>query len=139
MGRDKASSLVAIAVGQGDAFYLTRAGIRALIDGGRSIDSFPQQFQRAVGQKAINVVVCTHNDADHANGVLGILRSGLPCREVWLPGSWTDHLIDVMRHPEAFFDELISDVDSAKLEEAETGLEDTLWMDFRLNDIQAKP
>lgn len=36
----------------------------------------------------MDVVICTHNDADHANGIIGFLESGLECREIWLPAEW---------------------------------------------------
>lgn len=104
------SRFVAIGVAQGDAFFLERrGGFTALVDGGRSVRGFPAEFQRATKQCSVDVIVCTHNDADHANGVIGFLEAGLHCNEVWLPASWTDRLNDLF-HPEQFTRELIVNV-----------------------------
>jgi hypothetical protein len=88
---------IAIPVGQGDAFYLQTAEGSVLVDGGRSISGFPYLFRSTTGTGRVDVLVATHNDADHANGVLGFLRSGLRCREVWLPGRWAQVLPQVLR------------------------------------------
>lgn len=111
----KSSCLVAIGVGQGDAFFLDKAGLTILIDGGRSAQGFPAQFQKVTKRESVDILVCTHNDADHACGVLGFLRSGLRCREVWLPGSWTDRLEDLLLRPESFTEELISNIEEIQV------------------------
>lgn len=79
---------IAIPVGQGDAFYLKTLSGGLLVDGGRAISGFADLFTRTTGEKGANIVICTHNDVDHANGVIGFLEAGLECREVWLPGRW---------------------------------------------------
>jgi beta-lactamase superfamily II metal-dependent hydrolase len=58
----------------------------------------------------VDIVVCTHNDADHANGILGFLEAGLRCKEVWLPGRWLSTLPDVLKPFAGVFDELVNDV-----------------------------
>ncbi len=88
---------IAVPVGQGDAFYLDRGEWSVLVDGGRSKGTFATMLQTTTGSTAVDVIVCTHNDADHANGVLGFLQSGLACNEVWLPGRWLGTLPDVLR------------------------------------------
>lgn len=111
------TDFIAIGVGQGDAFFIKRRdGFAALIDGGRSRIGFPKQFQRATKRKGVDVVICTHNDDDHAKGIIGFLQEGLHCKEVWLPASWTDRLNDLF-HPERFIPELVDNV--TKLGEAE--------------------
>lgn len=110
MDKVRSSSFIAIGVGQGDAFFLKRAGLAVLIDGGRSIQGFPTQFQRVTKQDRVDILVCTHNDADHAYGILGFLSSGLTCKEVWLPGSWTYRLKDLLLYPGRFTGELISNI-----------------------------
>ena len=104
------TEFIAIDVGQGDAFFLRRCGKTALVDGGRSKEGFPDQFRRVTGADRLDVLVCTHNDADHASGVLGLLRCGFPCQEVWLPGSWTYRLRDLLSDPSQFIHELVHDV-----------------------------
>ena len=82
---------VALPVGSGDAFYAeTEDGFRILIDGGRSKRELPHLFERYTGWTDVHVLVCTHNDADHAEGLIGFLESGLRCEELWLPATWID-------------------------------------------------
>lgn len=88
---------IAIPVAQGDAFYLERDGFSTLVDGGRSRSALPIMFQQFTRSEKVDVLICTHNDADHANGVLGFLESGLGCGEVWLPGRWLSALPDVLK------------------------------------------
>lgn len=104
------SCFVAIGVGQGDAFFLKRPEANILVDGGRSVQMASSQLMRVIGNCPLNIVVCTHNDADHANGILGILQSGWQTKEVWLPGSWTYRLTDLLRRPSEFFQELATDI-----------------------------
>lgn len=108
------STFIAIGVRQGDAFFLQRQGTTALIDGGRSRVGFAGRFRGATGLHAVDILVCTHNDADHALGVLGFLDA-LTCKEVWLPGSWTDRLEDLLVNQSEFFRELANNVGSADL------------------------
>lgn len=115
MPKVKKPSFISIGVGQGDAFFLERAGLTVLIDGGRSTQSFPIQFQKVTKRDSVDILVCTHNDADHALGILGFLSSGLKCKEVWLPGSWTDRLKELLLHPERFTEELTSNIKEIKV------------------------
>lgn len=101
---------IAIPVGQGDAFYLERKGFSLLVDGGRSRFALPSLFQVATKTDGVNVVLCTHNDADHANGILGFLEGGLRCDELWLPGRWLGALPDVLRPFVEVFRELVDDI-----------------------------
>jgi hypothetical protein len=87
---------IALPVTQGDAFYAERAdGFRVLVDGGRSRRALPELFRRYTRSGGVDVLVCTHNDADHAEGVIGFLESGLDCQELWLPDTWVDALQSV--------------------------------------------
>ncbi|MEW6046869.1 MAG: MBL fold metallo-hydrolase [Bacillota bacterium] len=61
----RTSKFIAIAVAQGDAFFLERDGRTVLVDGGASARNFLRQFARATGRCKVDIVVCTHNDADH--------------------------------------------------------------------------
>lgn len=101
---------ITIGVAQGDAFFLEREDFTALIDGGRSEKEFSCKFQESTKHNSINILVCTHNDADHANGVVGFLEAGLRCDEVWLPASWAYRLNYLISDPRGFFYELIDDI-----------------------------
>lgn len=120
MAKQKNPSFIAIGVGQGDAFFLEKAGFAVLIDGGRSLKGFPVQFQRMTKRDNVDILVCTHNDADHALGILGFLSSGLTCKEVWLPGSWTARLEDLLLDPGTFMKELLEDIQALQ-ESRESG------------------
>lgn len=87
---------IAIPVAQGDAFYLETTEGSILVDGGRSISSFPGLFRIHTKRDGVDILVATYNDADHANGVLGFLQSGLCCNEAWLPGRWVQVLPHVL-------------------------------------------
>ncbi|WKC46938.1 hypothetical protein [Pseudomonas veronii] len=91
------AEFIAIPVGQGDAFYLERDGHTILVDGGKNKSAFPGVFCRVTGKDSINTLVCTHNDSDHANGIIGYLNSAMRCDELWLPGRWLEVLPDVLQ------------------------------------------
>jgi hypothetical protein len=101
---------IAIPVAQGDAFYLERENLSALVDGGRNRSAFATMFQNITHKNSVDIVVCTHNDADHTDGVIGYLESGLRCNEVWLPGRWLSVLPDVLKPFVDVFIALVGDV-----------------------------
>ena len=103
---------VALPVGQGDAFFLRRDDFTVLVDGGRSKKTFPDLFSHHIESNQIDVLICTHNDADHVRGVLGFLKRKpeLTCSEVWLPALWTNRLEDILNKPKEFVPELAKDV-----------------------------
>ncbi len=104
------SKFIAIPVGQGDAFYLELDGFSILIDGGRNRCAFSSMFRFATKTDGVNVIACTHNDADHVNGILGFLEAGLRCDELWLPGRWLSVLPDVLKPFIKVFDELADNI-----------------------------
>jgi hypothetical protein len=101
---------IAIPVAQGDAFYLEREGFSVLTDGGRSRSDLPSRFQAVTKTDGVNVILCTHNDADHANGILGFLEGGLRCEEVWLPGRWLSVLPDLLKPFVEVFVKLVDNI-----------------------------
>ena len=107
---------IAIPVNQGDAFYLeTKAG-SVLVDGGLKVNGFGELFYRHTKRDGVDVLVATHNDADHANGVLGFLKAGLTCNEVWLPGRWAQLLPHVLRPWEEIVAVLVQQVERIEQE-----------------------
>lgn len=107
---------IALPVGQGDAFYLKHDNFSVLIDGGKSRKRLSSLFRKHTNTNGVNVLVCTHNDADHANGVLGFLESDLNCDEVWLPGRWLSVLPDLLKPFEEIHNTLINDMGSINKE-----------------------
>lgn len=93
-----------------------------LVDGGRSVKNFPMKFKQATNREKVDVLVCTHNDSDHACGVLGFLKGGLTANEVWLPASWMDRLGDLISNPKSFWKELITDIEK---------------LDYRIEDLHS--
>lgn len=114
-----ADRFIALGVGQGDAFCLERnhaaQPFRVLVDGGRSRHGLPAlianaKILRRQTQPDLDVMVCTHNDADHAEGLIGFFDHGLHAREVWLPGSLTRNLQQLLEDEWEFARRLGSEV-----------------------------
>ena len=61
---------IAIGVSRGDAFFLNEVR-KKLVDGDVNKLGFAQQFSRTTSAGSVDVIVCTHTDADHINGLLG--------------------------------------------------------------------
>jgi hypothetical protein len=117
---------VALNVGTGDAFLLERPNFSVLVDGGQDT-GFPRLFTRTAGRDGVDVLVCTHNDRDHANGIVEFLDDGLTAEEAWLPATWLDALEDLLDQPEeVFFDVLLreEDEDGAATSGATKGAKD---------------
>lgn len=84
-------------------------GKTILVDGGRARTALAWQVSGVAS--SIDVVVCTHADADHAEGLIGLLESSLvPVGEVWLPGRWSSRLKDLCCDPWSFLNELCENV-----------------------------
>lgn len=75
-GRSDGLRVRALDVGQGDAFLIESAGRYALIDGGPE----PARLLRELGEalppweRRIDLLVLTHEHADHGNGLLAVLE-----------------------------------------------------------------
>jgi len=104
------NQFIAIPVSVGDAFYLNRNNYSILVDGGLDETGFPGLFQMTTKTDKVNILVCTHNDADHANGILGFLKHGLSCDEIWLPGTWLGVLPDILKPLDEVIDELVQNI-----------------------------
>ncbi len=131
------SRLIAVPTGQGDAFYLESNAWSVLVDGGRSRAGFLSVFQTATGADGASVVVCTHNDADHANGILGFLEAGLRCGEVWLPGRWLGALPSVLRPFVEVFVDLADNV--AQVAASSNRQEGIAWIEAYAEQLGQRP
>ncbi|SEB27567.1 MBL fold metallo-hydrolase [Paenibacillus sp. 276b] len=74
----------------GESFYIetivNKRKKTVLVDGGEG-GAISNHFMNAVRRDRVNVVVCTHQDKDHATGIHAFL-SEYKCDEVWLPAEW---------------------------------------------------
>lgn len=84
------SRLVVLPVGMGDAFLLEREEKTLLVDGGKDKDFVTLLDQHwTKGKKVIDVVVCTHNDQDHSDGIIQLLSSlTYKIHELRVPAIW---------------------------------------------------
>lgn len=122
-----ASRFTALAVNSGEAFLLEtedRNGQfkRVLVDGGRQCKTH-KALSRAIeaatpddDRKDIDVVVCTHNDIDHAGGLCSFFKHwkadrGHAIGEVWLPGRWLTVVQRGLTDPEGYAAEIMKDYD----------------------------
>ncbi|MEK5439331.1 MULTISPECIES: hypothetical protein [Paenibacillus] len=106
---------VSLMVNQGDSFYLQRDNYLIIVDGGLAKNSLTSFFKinggNVIESNMVDILVCTHNDADHATGILGFLKDErLSCKEIWLPGTWASRLGDILVSPSVFLDELAENI-----------------------------
>jgi ribonuclease BN (tRNA processing enzyme) len=112
---------IALPVGQGDAFFYQRDNLKILVDGGRSKKNFPKLVDKHLKIKEIDIIICTHNDADHTNGLIGLLKEQkVRINQVWLPGSWSYKLKELLENPDSFFLELVEDISKIPNEKLST-------------------
>lgn len=113
-----AHRLVALPV-KGDAFLLVRGGKPVLVDGGGNGADLYREL-RAEFPDGIHIgrIICTHNDADHANGIAQLLDDEinypLSVDEVWLPGSWADPIEQLTKGGDAILYNLLLGVETCK-------------------------
>ncbi|MCS7051508.1 MAG: hypothetical protein NZL87_07830, partial [Thermomicrobium sp.] len=106
-------------------FLLDTAAGSVLVDGGRSPASLPRLFARFVDRTYVDVLIVTHNDGDHANGVLGFLRSDLDAGELWLPARFLAALPQIVVRPwETVVETLVEQVAAVPDELLRTSLTD---------------
>ena len=105
-----------------------------MVDGGGSVSLISRLFSNNVGRNRVNIVVCTHNDSDHAKGILGLLKSEICCKELWLPASWYQRLNDLLQRPSEFLSELNLNVTESQ-SNGKTGTSGFLKFDDFLDPI----
>lgn len=77
----------ALPVHVGDSFLLQVEDIVVLVDGGMNQQHILKLLHKEeIANNHIDLLICTHYDADHVNGIIGILKSQkYSFREIWLP------------------------------------------------------
>ena len=110
---------VALPVGQGDAFFYQQENLNLLVDGGSGRKNFPGKFKAHLEEvDIIDVVICTHNDANHTNGIIGLLETWeVPIKEIWLPNSWSYKLKQLLENEEEFYSELYKNINDLNEED----------------------
>ncbi len=114
--------LLALAV-HGDAFVHRRKNGTILVDGGGSSATLAAQL---VAQKPpisrLDVVVCTHADLDHANGLKSVLKdwrtaatTPVAVGEFWLPGRWLEVARTGLQDPKRLMSDLTRALDNGVL------------------------
>lgn len=79
--------LTALPVNVGDSFLLRDEDKIILVDGGMNKTHILNLLRKEqIPNDHIDLLVCTHYDADHINGIIGILKSQkFTFKEIWLP------------------------------------------------------
>ncbi|WP_135504359.1 DUF2100 domain-containing protein [Planococcus koreensis] len=104
----------------GDAFYfetlIKNEKKCVLVDGGRVIRGFTNLLISNTGVKTLDVVACTHDDADHTYGIIDLLNNPqkIKIKEIWLPLNWM-HFKDVVTEYKEDIDKLKEDLKSPKI------------------------
>jgi competence protein ComEC len=82
--------LVALDVGQGDAFLVQGRRASVLVDAGTALEGYDVGRRvvlpalAALGVNELDLVIATHGDLDHRGGLPSVLRA-LPVGAVWIP------------------------------------------------------
>lgn len=101
---------VALPVPKGDAF-LFEGDNTFLIDAGANKQRVLQLFRKHAHAPDIDVLVCTHNDSDHAQGVPGLLGQSWPrVGEIWLPAEFKESLEESLKLGVAGTVKLLEDI-----------------------------
>ena len=108
----------ALPVTMGDAFLLETSCGTVLVDGGNHESSLPGLLAQS-GLTGVDILACTHNDSDHANGVIGFLESACTCKEVWLPDKWANLLPVVLMPLPDFTERVITEISALEPAKAE--------------------
>jgi len=98
----------------GESFLLRRRGHTVLVDGGWKKDKIADVLAAHFpAVTALDVIVCTHGDGDHAGGLPNLL-SRWPGRigQLWLPGRWVDVVPDLLKDPKGFVDGLMRELNT---------------------------
>lgn len=93
----------ALEIGSGDAFLLEDDGRKILFDSGGSKTSIVRILE-GENIDRIHLAICSHNDIDHANGFIGLLKSKISIDEIWLPATWASILNFIIDNKHEFFE-----------------------------------
>jgi hypothetical protein len=118
-GKSLGMKFIALDVKVGDSFILKEDGNNFVVDGGKDKNTIVPKLVENNNIVDIDVVICSHYDSDHLNGIIGIINSNrINIRELWLPDIFGDIALTLTQHPEFVLDLFKTD----KPLEIETGI-----------------
>jgi len=102
----------ALDVEEGDSFLIKKHDKVILIDGGKDSSN---SFTEKIKSKKINnidLIVCTHADTDHSEGLINLLKSNYlkKCNMIWMPAIWKKHIQLLKEKNQSFILDLIEEV-----------------------------
>jgi hypothetical protein len=116
---------IALDVNVGDSFVLEEGCNKYIVDGGKNKNTIVSKLKKN-GIVDINVVICSHYDNDHLNGIIGMFNSNkINIKELWLPDIFGDIAFTLSRNPEFALELLYGDIPNIQSEK-ETTLENYL-------------
>ncbi len=109
---------IALDVNIGDSFILEVDDQLYVIDGGQSEHGIVSKLSKN-NIKNINVLICTHYDSDHLNGIIGIVKSRtIHINELWLPDIFGDIALTMSSNVDlilkCYDDSIFNEIDQKK-------------------------
>ncbi|MFK4871515.1 MBL fold metallo-hydrolase [Novosphingobium sp. ZW T3_23] len=127
------ATLIALPV-SGDAFLLEADNKTILVDGGRSGPRLAKALKEArPNLRHIDIIVCTHADSDHSQGLADLLANWRSKKagwqgtvgEFWLPGRWRKIVAQALTDPKTLVDGVMDTIDAINAEHPELNLLET--------------
>lgn len=115
-----ASTFIALPLKSGEAFLLRTPDDQGrewviLVDGGKAYGEDSRELAKILAEvkpkiERIDVVICTHSDADHSQGLWFLAddwyEMGRSIGEFWLPGRWANAVPAILTDPAGFASKL---------------------------------
>jgi len=107
---------IALDVKVGDSFVLREGCNNFVIDGGKNRNTIVKKLLKN-NIVDIDVVICSHYDNDHLNGIIGMINSNkINIKELWLPDIFGDIAFTLSHNPEFAFELLYEDIPNMQSE-----------------------
>lgn len=115
----------ALEVGSGDAFLLEDCEKKYLFDAGGNKNRIVNLL-KSKKIKKLDLAICSHNDIDHTNGFIGLLKSTIDIDEIWLPATWAS-ILQYVKDNRVGLQELLILLDMSVMEESQYENSDNLY------------
>lgn len=124
------STFIALPLTNGDAFLLrtkdkSGKSWNILVDSGKKYGKNTRELALILSQVSpkvehVDIAICTHQDADHANGFWYFAEDwydmGRTIGEYWLPGRWANAMPAILTDPSEFSARLMDGAEEASLQ-----------------------